>query len=278
MYAEIGKSAKSLLSAKSPTALAESIIRIKSKPKLTNPLLVMGLPGIGYVGKMAADHITRELKAERFAKLISPHFPNQVIALKSGALKPFTLRFYWKKLPKRDLVILRGDLQPLTVEGQYEVTAKILSFFSRLGGKEVVAMAGYAANHRIEKPKIYCTSTNKEMFEKFVALGARSAPAIIPIVGMAGLVPGLAPLYGMRGACLLVETPGTTIDALGAKEFVEILSKMLGEKISVADLEERAKKVAGLLKQIEQRARIEERRAREAEAGPLARRETVGYV
>jgi hypothetical protein len=269
---------KSSLSAKSPTALAESIIRVKFEPKLRNPLLIVGLPGIGYVGKLAADHVSRTLKAERFAKLISPHFPNQVIALKNGMLKPFTLRFYYKRLPKRDVVILRGDLQPLTVEGQYEVTAKILSFFSGLGGREVVAMAGYAANHRAEKPKIYCASTNKKMFNELVASGAKPTPAIIPIVGMAGLIPGLAPLYGMRGACLLAETPGTTIDALGAKAFVEMFSKILGEKMSVSDLEQRAKKVAGLLKQVEQRARVEEKRAREAEAGAMGKRETVGYV
>ena len=35
------------------------------KPKLKNPTLIEGLPGIGNVGKIAADFIVDELKAKK---------------------------------------------------------------------------------------------------------------------------------------------------------------------------------------------------------------------
>lgn len=239
----------------------ESFITETQRPKLKNPVLIVGLPGIGLVSKLTVDHLVRSLKAERFAVLRSPHFPNQVLAMNDGKLRSFSMRFYVKRLKKRDVVFVRGDLQPLTVEGQYEVTGKILSYFASLGGKDVVAMAGYAVNKKQPKPTVYCASTNKQMHESFKTLGAKTCGVIVPIVGMAGMLPALSKAYGMRGACLLVETPGNTIDHHGAKELVVMLAKWLGEKFDTKMLEVRAKKAQKILSQIESQARMEEQAA-----------------
>ncbi|MBI5229020.1 PAC2 family protein [Candidatus Micrarchaeota archaeon] len=244
----------------SPDFRSSVVLKTKNL-QLKDPLLLMGLPGIGFVSKLAADHLVKALEAERFATLYSPHFPNQVIALKSGRLRPFSFRFYHKRLKKRDLVILRGDIQPLTVEGQYEVSAKVLDFFTKLSGREAIAMAGYALNKKIEKPAIYVASTNKLLLDKFLKLGAKVNELPVPIVGMAGLVPGIASLYKVNGACLLVETPGTVIDAAGANELIDMISRYLGERIDATNLAVRAKKAQKLMERIEAQAKREEEKA-----------------
>ncbi|MBU1197697.1 PAC2 family protein [Candidatus Micrarchaeota archaeon] len=236
----------------------ESMIRVKKSVKPKNPILIMGLPGVGFVSKLAADHLIKTSQAEHFATLYSPNFPNQVIAMKNGALRPFSMRFYYKKFKKRDVVILKGDVQPLTVEGQYEVTGKILEFFQRLGGSEVVAMAGYALNRTKEKPDVFCSATSKSYLEYFYKLGAKPNQAVIPIVGMAGLVPAISRLYHMRGTCLLVETPGQAIDATGASVLLDLISKMLGDRIDTKTLRGKAEKAEHFLKKIELQARKEE--------------------
>ena len=48
------------------------------KVKLNDPILLVGLPGIGNVGNLVAEHLKNELKAKKFATLYSPHFPFQV--------------------------------------------------------------------------------------------------------------------------------------------------------------------------------------------------------
>ncbi len=258
----------------------------QQKPRLENAVLVIGLPGIGLVSKMAVDHLTRETKARRFATLYSPHFPNQVLALKNGKLRAFTMRFYWKKLRKRSVVFLRGDLQPLTVEGQYEVAAKILSFAKSLGVTRVVAMAGYAvqktggSSQGTQKPGVYCASTNKKFGEEFRKAGAKPSAGVVPIVGMAGLVPALARVYGLNGACLLVETPGTTIDPNGAKALVELLGKWLGEKFDSRELEKRAKRAEKMLRKFEEQS---QQGAQAPKTGAPAvpepiKRETLNYI
>ncbi len=239
--------------------MSESHIRVKKGIKLKNPILLVGLPGIGFVSKLAADHLIKVTKAQHFATLYSPNFPNQVIAMKSGNLKLFSMRFFYKKFKGRDVVILKGDVQPLTVEGQYEVSNKILNFFYDLGGEEVVAMAGYAINKRTEKPAIYCTSNSKSHLKYFLDLGAKQNEAIIPIVGMAGLVPGIARLHNMKGSCLLVETQGQAIDAIGASSLLDLISKIVKEKINTEELQGKAKKTEDVIRKIEQQAMSEER-------------------
>ncbi|MBI4360911.1 PAC2 family protein [Candidatus Micrarchaeota archaeon] len=239
-------------------SFSESFIRVKKKPRLKKPLLIVGLPGIGFVSKLAVDHLVRELSAKPFATLYSPHFPNQVLALKNGRLRAFCMKLYYAKLQGRDLVLLRGDLQPLTVEGQYEVSAKLLSFFRDLGGKDVLSMAGYAIQRQQKTPNIFAYATSKTLAQSLYKLGAKPTGVIVPVVGMAGLLPALSKLYGLRGACLLVETAGQNVDAVGAKHLVALLGRLLKRKFDVKALEARAKKSQVMIKRIEQQARQEE--------------------
>jgi proteasome assembly chaperone (PAC2) family protein len=248
---------------------------------------------------MAVDHLARESRARRFATLYSPHFPNQVLALKNGKLRAFSMRFYEKKLAKskRELVFLRGDLQPLTVEGQYEVAAKILSFARNIGVTRVVAMAGYAVQKSAAAaggaggaagaagaaPAVYCAATDERFFNEFKRAGAKPAAGVVPIVGMAGLAPALARVYGLDGACLLVETPGTTIDPRGAKALVAFLGKWLGEKFDSRDLEKRAKRAEKMLRKFEQQQAQASAAAPPAKAGAPAapepiKREALTYI
>lgn len=256
--------------------MTESTIRVKREVKPKDPLMIVGLPGIGFVSKLAADHLIKVSKAQHFATLYSPNFPNQVIALKSGNLKLFSMRFFYKRFKGRDVIILKGDVQPLTVEGQYEVSAKILNYFKSMGGSEVVAMAGYAVNKKTEKPAIYATSNSRSHLKYFLDLGAKQNEAIVPIVGMAGLVPGIARLFDVKGSCLLVETQGQAIDAAGASSLLDMISKMVKEKIDTNELQGKAKKTEEVIRKIEQQAVREEQGM--AGLADAPKKETLTYI
>lgn len=230
-------------------------LKVKEKVRLDSPAMIVGLPGIGLVSKLAADNLVRVLGARHFATLYSPHFPNQVVALKSGRLRLFGMHLFHGKLGQRDVVIVKGDLQPLTVEGQYEVSASLLSLFAGMGGREVIAMAGYATNAVKEKPGVFAAASSKGYFGAFTKLGAKPLSTPVPIVGMAGMLPGLSKLYGMRGVCLLVETPGPIVDANGAKTLTEIIGKYFKAKIGSAKLSARAKKAGALIAEFEKQAK-----------------------
>ena len=81
--------------------MKESTIKYLSKPKLKEPVLIEGLPGMGYVGKLAAEHLVAELKAQKFAELYSPHFPHHVYIEEEGVVRPVRNEFYWSSLNER---------------------------------------------------------------------------------------------------------------------------------------------------------------------------------
>ena len=45
------------------------------KPDLNNPVCIEGLPGVGNVGKLAAEHLIDEVNAQRFVEIYSTDFP-----------------------------------------------------------------------------------------------------------------------------------------------------------------------------------------------------------
>src|SRR5947199_16732 len=63
------------------------VIRYLDHPKLEDPIFIEGLPGIGNVGKLAAEHLKDELKGVKFAEIFSKYFPPQVLVQDDGQVK-----------------------------------------------------------------------------------------------------------------------------------------------------------------------------------------------
>jgi hypothetical protein len=235
--------------------LSHSQVRVEKTVKAKNAVLIVGLPGIGLVSKLATDSVAAQAKSARVASLFSPHFPNQVLALNTGQLKPFKISLTHAKIKGRDAFFVQGDLQPLTVEGQYEVTSKILSFFARrCGGVDVLAMAGYAVPGKKDKPALYAATTNAKMLAELKTKGVKTLPHPVPIVGLGGMLPALAPLYGLRGACLLVETTGSPIDSNGGVALLDFLNKYFGSSFESKTLVKHAKNAEALAARMQQQA------------------------
>ncbi len=138
-------------------------------------------------------------------------------------------------------------------------------------------MAGYAINSVKEKPAVYCTSTSKRLLQKLLQLGCKVNDNVVPIVGMAGMLPALASLYGMKGTCLLVETPGPIADANGAKTLTQLVGRLFGIKIDSTALSKQARKAAKLVEQFQKQM---QKAAEEAGALPGAApaRQDLTYI
>ncbi len=94
-----------------------------------NPILIEGLPGLGLVGKIAIRYLIKQLKAQKFAYLYSPHFPYFVLVNKKGDVRLLRGAFYYVKNPDgpNDVLLFTGDSQSQTIEGQYEIAEKCSS-------------------------------------------------------------------------------------------------------------------------------------------------------
>jgi uncharacterized protein (TIGR00162 family) len=254
----------------------ETFIKEITKPELRNPILIEGLPGLGLVGKIAVRHLIKQLRAEKLAHLYSPHFPYFVIVSKKGNVRLLRGAFYyWKnKNGKNDLILFTGDSQAQTIEGQYEISDRILDFAKRHNVKLIITVGGYRMEAK-DKPKVVAAATDPELLNRALKAGAEVSPTGSPIVGTAGLILGLSHFRKIDAMCLLGETRGYLPDPGSAKSVLEILQSMLGFDANLVALDEEIAKGEKMVTRLQ---KIEEKRALQAEETKKEEDKKVTYI
>jgi uncharacterized protein (TIGR00162 family) len=254
----------------------ETFIKEVAKAELKNPILIEGLPGLGLVGKIAIRHLSKQLKAEKFAYLYSPHFPYFVIVSKKGNVRLLRGTFhFWKNTNgENDLILFTGDSQAQTIEGQYEISDRILNFAKEHEVKLIITIGGYRMEAK-DKPKVVAAATDQELLNKALKAGAEVSPTGSPIVGTAGLILGLSHFSGIDALCLLGETRGYLPDPRSAKSVLEILQSMLGFDAGLAGLDEEIAKGEKMVTRLQ---KIEEKRVLQAEETRKEEDKKVTYI
>lgn len=249
----------------------EIVVVYKEKPTLRHPILVEGLPGVGNVGKLAAEHLVDQLKAVKFADIYSKFFPPQILVNDSGTIRLVSNEMYYVLRPDatNDLLILIGDYQGLTPEGQYELSDKTLRIAKEFGVKRIFTLGGYGLGKMIEKPRVLGAATDPELVEEMKKQGvtfSKGEPGS-GIVGASGLLLGLGNLYDMRSVCLMGETSGYFVDPKAAQAVLEILANVLSVKLDFSELESKAEQIDMITSKL-----------RETEPPAEPKREDLGYI
>ena len=223
-------------------------VQIYEKPVLNDPVLIEGLPGIGFVANIAALHLIKELKATLFAEIKSSSFQDLAMTTGNGQTYFPTNQFYYYngKDGERDLIILYGNTQALTKTGQYELCGKILDLSEELGCKYILTVGGLKKEEKIEKPDLYCTASDKETLQEALDLGIKIMKG--HIFGVAGLLVGLCKFRSMKGLCLLAETSGFYPDAVATREIMNVINTMLNLNVNLEKLSEAAQERGEILK------------------------------
>ena len=224
------------------------IVQMYEKPKLANPVLIEGLPGIGFVANISALHLIQQLKAKRLAEIRSSSFQDFAITAKNGQARfPINELYYHKgRMRERDLIILYGNTQALTTFGQYELSGHILDIAQKLGCNYVITLGGLRVAGKVNTPKLYCAASDPQTLKEALSLGAKKIGG--QIFGLAGLLIGLGKMRGMRGFCLLAETPGFYPDASAAREVLDAVCKILHLRVDLSRLNVAAKATHDILK------------------------------
>lgn len=217
------------------------------------PILIEGLPGVGHVGKLVADHIVDELDGVLIASIISHHFPPQVFINKEGIVTLPKNEFY---LVKSDppLLLLTGDCQSTSPEGHYILTEEYLNLAERFGVERIYTLGGYGVGRLVDEPRVLCAADRAELIEEAVDAGSVFSQEEPPggIIGAAGLLLGLGALRGMEGVALLGETSGYLVDPISAGAVLSVLSKMIGLDIDPSRLQETAAELEGALEKLKE--------------------------
>lgn len=245
--------------------MEEVIIRRLESPELDNPLLIEGLPGVGNVGKLAAEHLIEELRLKKFAELFSKYLPPQVMVGDDGTIRLVRHELYYGKGIGKgmDLVVLAGDFQGLTPEGQYELSNAAVRMAKELKVSRIFTLGGYGVIKLMEEPGVLGAVTDRALKEQMEGLGVifRKGEPSSGIIGASGILLGLGELEGIPGACLMGETSGYFVDPRSARSVLKVIASYMGTELDYSKLEDKAKQIDEIT------SRIKENMEDEAEEG-----------
>jgi uncharacterized protein len=235
---------------------------------LDSPIMLEGLPGVGNVGKLAAEHLIAEVKAEKFASIYSKYFPPQVMVEENGVSRLVSNDLYFHKRKageKHDLIILVGDYQGLTPEGQFALSGAMIDLARRFNVSKVITLGGFGVGHMVEEPRVLGAASDLKIIEELREIGVtftRGEPGS-GIVGASGLLLAFAQLAGIPGACLMGETSGYFVDPASARALLKKLQSILAMPIDMSKLDEKASQIDKITSKLRELEQVEEKASNE---------------
>ncbi|MFC6862461.1 proteasome assembly chaperone family protein [Halomicroarcula sp. GCM10025817] len=229
-------------------------IDVVADPALEDPVLIEGLPGVGHVGKLAAEHLLEELDSELVRRVYSTHFPPQV-TIDEGRAQLACAEFHAVRTEQGpDLLVLSGDHQAQDTQGHYGLTDTFLDVAADFGVRRVFALGGVPTGELIEEYDVLGATTTDEFADELEAAGVefREDEPAGGIVGVSGLLLGLSERRDVPATCLMGETSGYLVDPKSAQAVLEVLQDVIGFDVDYASLEERADEMEEVVRKIQE--------------------------
>ena len=221
----------------------------------TECALIEGLPGIANVGKIAGDFIVEQKKAKKIYEFFSYDLPHSVFIKENSLVELPKIELYWAKKDKtlkRDIILLVGDVQPSSERGCYEFCELILEIVQNMGCNEIVTTGGIGLTKIPTNPKVYCTANDKEIVQKYKKLSNinhKTYGIVGPVVGITGVLVGLAGQRNIPAIALLAETFAHPmyLGMSSARQILNVIDKVFGLTLNLKNLD---KEIEDLEKEI----------------------------
>jgi len=224
-----------------------------AEPDLDEPILIEGLPGVGRVGNLAAEHLVEELDGELVRRIYSKHLPAQV-SVDDGLTQLASAELHTVDANGTELVILTGDHQAQDTVGHYGLTDTFLDEAESLGVSQLYALGGVPTGELIEEYDVIGAMNDDDLRETLEDAGVefRGDEPAGGIVGVSGLLLGLGERRDIAGACLMGETSGYLVDPKSAKAVIETLQEIIDFEVGFDSLDERAEEMEEVVRKIQE--------------------------
>lgn len=194
-------------------------------------ICIGGLPGKGNVGKLAADRISKTLECHTVKSFTSLDFP-PLTMLAKGVVRPLQVELKAAE-GRKDILVLCGDAQPLTSPGMYQLAGLILKEAKSFGVTDFITLAAYVGS---SDKDVVGVATDADLAKEMEHINVELLHTGI-IGGLNGILVGICPNYGMRGACLMGNTAGdASVDSVAAINLIQTVGQILDLDISLDGL------------------------------------------
>jgi len=223
-------------------------------PELQDPVLVEGLPGVGHVGKLAAEHLLEEFDGELVRRVYADFFPPQVSLDDESVANLTHAEIHAVDAGGQDVLVLTGDHQAQDTAGHYRLADAVLDVAEEFGVSRAFALGGVPTGELVEEYTVLGAMTDAAQRSTLEDAGVefREDEPAGGIVGVSGLLLGLGARRGFEAACLMGETSGYLVDPKSARAVIEVLENLLDFEVGFDALEERAEEMEEVVGKIQE--------------------------
>ena len=220
--------------------------------------ILEAVPGVGNVGKVLVDSLISKHPSRTLGWVLNHDLPPHSTLDNDGLLRPPRLEISSVILPDGKTVItISGELQPMTPSGQHEVAEAILAMAKESSSPQVLVLAGLASE--AESRGIHVICADQEVRKSLEAADipvSREQPEA-GMIGIAGLLVSLSPIFGVRSIGLVADTVGASADVLAADRLSSWIEEGLDLKLDL-DLDSTEETARKLLETYEISGTMEE--------------------
>lgn len=214
-------------------------LRIVDKPKLTNPVVIEGFPGIGMIGTIAASYLAEKLEMNLCGYFSSPHFPPIAAIHDYKPVSP--ARIYCSE--KHDLIVVFSELvipAPLVVA----LSEKIIELAEKNKAKAIYSFAGIATPTPDEK--MYAIASTKKLVDEMKKQGFELVKEGAT-QGVSGVLIAECAAAKFPAVNFMTQT-SAPLDPRGAAKLIDRVMPLIGVKVDTGQLVAEAEKVETKLK------------------------------
>jgi uncharacterized protein len=238
------------------------IHRTADLKKLRKPTVIMGFPGTGLVGSVAASQIVEALSMAFGGYLSSSEFA-PLAAIHDYKPMP-AARIHYSE--KHNMVVIISEMT-IPVGSSLEVADKIFEFAKSIDASAIISLGGISLQD--EKKGVFIVSSDAEVVKDVIAKKIAKPIKEGATTGVTGILLTKGTLEHFPVTTILAESSEEFLDPKAASNVIRVLSRIINVQISTVRLEKEAEEFSKGIKEAVIKARISKRKPSASEGGSM---------
>lgn len=202
--------------------------------ELNKPLIIVGFPGVGLVGSIAASYFVEKNNFEMIGYVSSNEFAPLAAIHNYTPLPP--VRMYFSK--KYNILVILSEIT-IPVDISNEFAYKILDFAKELNSKKIISLGGISLKE--SENLIYLVGNKRKEIDFFISKKIGKSIKEGATAGVTGTLLAQGEIAGYSVLAILAEANPDFIDPKAASNALSALSKITGIPINTNELEKDAR-------------------------------------
>jgi uncharacterized protein len=225
------------------------IHRTVDMKRLRKPTVIMGFPGTGLVGSVAASQIVDSLQMPFGGYLSSSEFA-PLAAIHDYKPMPAARVHYSERY---NLVVIISEMT-IPIGSSLEVADKIYQFAKTLDASTIISLGGISLQD--EKKGVYVVSSDPEIVKEIISKKIAKPIKEGATTGITGILLAKGALDSFPITTILAESSEEYLDPKAATNVLKVLTRMTGLQVNTTRLEKEAEEFSRDIKEAVMKSKV----------------------